>query len=471
MSRSPAGTAIKILRGGYVVALVVAVIPYGGVYSQLIALALVPFAVIAVACAALPLRPELQAPALWATGLVGLLAAWAALQGTSLLGVNPAWTDAVDVLGPGVGAFSVAPHMGFLGLANLILPGMAFVAGLVLFQDDEGAMLLFRVTALLALAGALLGLYEYVASPTQLLFRPRIYTMDGVTAFFVNRNTAATFLGLGALLWWSLLLNRLKEEGLSGLKSILIENDARHRRTAIRLLGLTLCFLAVLVALFLTKSRAGISASLAGLMVTTIAVLWSSRRRTSGFARLAPLAAAAGFVLAIVTLYGSPFLNRVSATDASGDLRWCFFRDMAAAIQASPLGGTGYGTLSLAYPKYRNPACMSLDLALDRGHNGYLELALGLGLPALLVLLAGIVVLSLTLASGVTTRHRLRLAPAAALGALALVVIHSGLDFSLQIPGVAVFTASILAFGVTAALPSSRRRRRSHGHNVPQTAA
>lgn len=471
MSRSRAGTALRLLRGGYVVALAATVVPYGAVHSQVIAVALILFAVLAVASAALPLRPELQAPALWATGLVGLLVVWAALQGTTLLGVNPAWTAAADVVGAGVGAFSVAPHAGFIGLASLIVPGMAFVTGLVLFQDDDGAMLLLRVTGLLALAGAILGLYEYAGNPSQLLFRPRVYPMDGVSAFFVNRNTAATFLGAGAILWWSLLLSRLKEVGLSGLKSILIENDLRYRRPALRLLGLTLCFLAVLVALLLTKSRAGIAASLAGLMVTSAALLWHSGTRATGLGRLGPVAAAAGFVAAIILLYGSPFLNRVSASDASSDLRWCFFKDMAAAIQAAPFGGTGFGTLPSTFPQFRDPSCMSLDLILDRGHNGYLELAMGMGLPALLVLLAGILVLAATLASGVASRHRLRVAPAAALGALVLVALHSGLDFSLQIPGVAAFTAAILALGVSASRPAARRRHRHHAQHAPRVAA
>jgi O-antigen ligase len=111
------------------------------------------------------------------------------------------------------------------------------------------------------------------------------------------------------------------------------------------------------------------------------------------------------------------------------------------------------------FPAYRSPGCMSLEMMLDRGHNGYLEWAMGLGLPSLAVLLAGILYLAVTLARGVATRRSLRLIPAASLGALAILTIHTAFDFSMQIPGVAAYAAAVLAAGVVVSLPDARTRR------------
>lgn len=451
---------LMLLRGGYLLALAAAVVPFGAVHSQFIAVACIMFAVLAMASVLQPLRPELQPAPLWAAGLIGLLVAWALLQNTSLPGINTAWIAANNELGPVGAALSLAPHAAFVGLASLILPGIAFVTGVMLFQDDKAILLLLRSCALLALIGALLGIYEFGIAPEKLLLQPRTHPMDGVTAFFVNRNTAATFLGLGAILWCALLLNRLKEVGPVGLKSMLFDNNTRHHRNVIQILTLTVCLLAVVVALFLTKSRAGISAAILGLVVT---MFFHLRNRSSGkniTRRFAPIATSITVVLLVVVLYGGQYLSRVSGNDATKDLRWCFFSDMVAAIQTAPLTGTGYGSLQYVFPQYRNPACISLDLTLDRGHNGYLELAMGMGLPSLIVLLLGASYLTITLVSGAAARRRLRLAPAAALGTLALVTVHTGLDFSLQIPGIAVFTASILALGVAASCPAATRHRR-----------
>jgi len=49
-------------------------------------------------------------------------------------------------------------------------------------------------------------------------------------------------------------------------------------------------------------------------------------------------------------------------------------------------------------------------------------------------------------------RHRLRFLPVGGLAALVLVTLHAIVDFSLQIPGVAIYVASAIAAAVAAAL-------------------
>ena len=451
-----------MLRTGYIIAVTAAVVPLGAVHGPVIAVCCLLFAGIAAASALRPLRPELRPTVFWATGIAGLFVGWALVQTLPVLGISPAWTEAAEVVGDVRGALSVAPHMGFSGLPSLLIPLIAFLSGIVLFGDDGGARILLWTAAWLALCGALLGIYEYTMSPTQLLFQPRLHRMDAVTAYFVNRNTAATFLGVGAVVWAALLLGRIKKLGTSGLKRILLNSDRGSSRDVIHVTSLLLAFLAVTVALFLTKSRAGISASLAGLLVVTLSITQNQSHGAPIRSRLLPAAIAASFVVAIALVYGSPLLFRLSTTDASDDLRWCFFSDMIAAIRDKPFTGFGYGTLEYVYPSYRNPSCMPLQLVLDRGHNGYLELAMGMGVASLTVLAAAAAYLMFTFKRGISLRRGMRFAPSAALGTLTVVILHTAFDFSLQILGIAVYTATIFAAGVVASKAALLRRRQSH---------
>jgi O-antigen ligase len=98
---------------------------------------------------------------------------------------------------------------------------------------------------------------------------------------------------------------------------------------------------------------------------------------------------------------------------------------------------------------------------LDRGHNGYLEIAMGMGVLSLVVVASAIYYFGRILLSGIVSRHRMRPLPAAALGSLVIAVLHTATDFSLQILGVACFLASILAAGVVASCPQKKRYKKN----------
>lgn len=454
-----------LLRALYVCAVAGAVIPYGGVQPEVIAVVALALAVLAGACVLRPLRAELVTPVALAIALAGGLALWASLQSLPIGLENPSWAEASRVLGPLRGTISVAPSVTLISLYTILTPAIAFIVGVALFPDDDAAATLARAMALLALAGATLGLYEFAATPDRLLFQERFSSMEGVTAFFVNRNTAAPFLGVGAMLWLAYLLQRLSDVGLRGVGDVILRGDDRRRGQILALAATLLAFLTLAVALFLTKSRAGVTSALLGLAVTSLFCLrgWLGRR-DGGVSVAAPTAAALTLTLALTYLYGAPYLSRLQQSDAGSDGRWCFFEGMIAAIRDRPLTGTGFGTLEFAYPMYRDPGCMDLEFTLDRGHGGYLEIAMGMGVAGPAVLLAGALCLAWLLIRGASTRRSRRFIPAAALGSLLLVLIHSGVDFPMQVTGLAVYVAAVFASGVVQSRPPrakrSRRRRR-----------
>ena len=83
----------------------------------------------------------------------------------------------------------------------------------------------------------------------------------------------------------------------------------------------------------------------------------------------------------------------------------------------------------------------------DYAHDTYLETSLELGLPATLLLALPIVAAIIELARGVRIRRRDLLGPCVGIGASALVWLHALVDFSIQIPAVAVGYAMLMGIG------------------------
>jgi O-antigen ligase len=117
-------------------------------------------------------------------------------------------------------------------------------------------------------------------------------------------------------------------------------------------------------------------------------------------------------------------------------------------ISDAPLLGLGLGTFPDAYPLY---ASRVLPFVMDKVHNDYLESAAGLGLPAAIAWWTAWGLLVLDCARGTFRRRRNRQFVILAVGASVLVAIHSAFDFSLQIPAVSLFYATIFGIGLAQA--------------------
>jgi O-antigen ligase len=147
---------------------------------------------------------------------------------------------------------------------------------------------------------------------------------------------------------------------------------------------------------------------------------------------------------------GANFIGRLATTTASLEQRQDVWRSTVGLILQRPLTGTGYGTFEDAFRVGRD---LSIISVYDKAHNTYLELGLELGIPAtcLLVLAVGLIVLASI--AGARARDVDNVVCCVAVGASALVAVHSLVDFSLQMPAVAVTFALLLgtAFGQFAA--------------------
>ncbi|MFA7431401.1 MAG: O-antigen ligase family protein, partial [Rhodospirillaceae bacterium] len=247
--------------------------------------------------------------------------------------------------------------------------------------------------------------------------------LDSLTATFVNRNAAATLFGFGGLAALALVLER------GGAKTWPMVAGA-------------VC----VAALLLTHSRAGVAASLIGVLV-----LIAARRPSGRSLRRAVIVGVAVGVLAVAA--GSGVGARFISTDLAATDRAPVHAAVARAVLDQPWAGHGLGSFNRAFPMHRPP---DLDQHWDKAHSSYLENAFELGLPAVAAFYAVLAAVAALTVRGLIVRRRHRVYPALGLAALALAGSHAVVDFTMQMPANALWFAALIGVGVAQSIPTRR---------------
>ena len=147
-------------------------------------------------------------------------------------------------------------------------------------------------------------------------------------------------------------------------------------------------------------------------------------------------------------------LDRIDRTDITAEERLAVFANINRAIADNPVLGFGYGTFADSFRLYdQNEATVHYD----RAHNTWLENSFELGIPAALALFLAMAGLALTCWRGIWRRRRRWVYPATGVAASVLVGLHATVDFSLQLPAVAMLYA--LVMGIACAQSHSRSGR------------
>ena len=347
-----------------------------------------------------------------------------------------------------VPSISVARELSLDRLLRLLTYAGAFLAAWRVGCRATGANALIRTVAAAAIVYSLYGLIVYFSGNQTILWFPKwAYKLD-LTSTFVNRNFFGTYVGLGLIatlvLMAQVLTRRIDDGSFRSLVFQSVEGILRQ--------GMWLTFALVILgsALLFTHSRGATAATLIGVIVllatTTSAPSLRSRWRIS-FVILVAVAATVVF-----TLNGTGVLTRIASTSDS-DLRLDIDSGTWRAIGDHLLTGTGLGTFRFVYAPYQPP---SVGLFVDLAHNDYLENVLELGIPAAVMFYGMLLVLVLRCVRGVFRRRRDAIFPCAALGATALVGSQAAIDFSMQMPAVAITYAVMLGLGVAQSESSAR---------------
>ena len=400
-------------------------------------------------------RPEIGLRRTWPY-VLGFLAVvgWAAFQASPLAPEawrHPLWDSAAGVLGADIaGRISLDPAATRAALTRLLAYGGIFWLALQYGQDARRARTAVFALCLAGLAYALYGLVIAFTGARMVLWYDKVAYVNDLTSTFVNRNSYATYAGLGLLCTTALLVKMIADSFASSSS-----RRVRLRRFLEELAGrgwiLLLGWAAIATALLLTHSRAGLLSTALGFLALILTVGFTRTVKARYAALIGALPLIAG--IAFFSLSGEITAKRLVATDVDREERLRVYELTLDAVEAAPLVGTGYGTFQDVFAFYRTP---DMRKVYYQAHNTYLENALELGIPAALALAAVIVGLFLLTVRGLRRRRRDAVYPCLGAAATVLVAAHSLVDFSLQIPAVAV-TYSFL-MGISCAQSWSSRK-------------
>jgi O-antigen ligase len=369
---------------------------------------------------------------------------------------RPIWQAAQAALGrPLQPSVSIARHQPWFDLGRPLVCMLAAACGFFIGAERRRALQLIRVLAWSGAVCAAYGIAAHLLDPASILWRDKTAYFDSVTATFINRNTAAVYFGCCAVAWSLFLFDRINRDLR---RPITWRTLVRHflgeglsRGVIVKAAMLLLC----LTAMFMTRSRAGVVLSLAILVVDFLLYF---RREFSGRAGTM-VAVACGCALALLLLQfmGGLVNARFQAQGFADEGRIAAWSSTLRMIADHPWLGTGQGTFAWGFPAYRSSE-ISMQGVWDHAHNTLLELAAEVGIPlAVLVALLWVVILVL-LVRGVRVRRRYLLVPACALSVALVSVLHSLVDFSLQVPGFAIPALAVVGAGLSQSLSGPRTK-------------
>jgi O-antigen ligase len=389
---------------------------------------------------------------------------------------NPIWHEAEAALGvPLTPAAAVAHGRPWLDLGRPLLCGLALAGGFLIGIERERARRLMKVIAWSGAAYALYGILSHLIDPTHILWLEKRAYQDSVTGTFINANTAGAYFGSCAVVWsllfWERVRSTMQRRPLDWRAMAGRLLSSPPRTVVIAFVMLFVC----LAAMFMTRSRGAALLSLLALMIAFICFFRRDLPRRTGLVS----AVAGGGVIALILLetMGAGVNARFDLQGLTDQGRLETYKATLRLIADHPWLGTGQGTFGYAFPIYRS-ANASLFGVWDMAHNTLLEIAADMGLPIAVLVAAAWVAIFVKLVRGVLIRRRGIIVPAAALAVALLAVLHSLIDFSLQIPGYAIVALSLVGAGLAQSFPevSTHQTRqelggvvaygRSHGNEI-----
>jgi O-antigen ligase len=292
------------------------------------------------------------------------------------------------------------------------------------------------------------GIVQYLTGWQYIFFFKKIYYTEEATGTYINRNHFAGLLEMALPFVAAQMLIR-SARSRSTVRSRWVEMIASPFSSRF-LRDLVLAAL-MLLALIYSRSRMGIVAGIAGVLVVgAIAVLENPRRRT--WLSVALILLVAGIYAWWIGL--DPVLRRFGALEQAGALefdRIPIWRDTLALIRDYPWLGTGLGTYTWSSFHYQTHL---LNRRYVHAHNDYLEFAADVGIPLAMLLFASLWILTGMVARKVVHLERTheKVVAAGCAGAMSALLIHGITDFNLQIPANAYLFSWVA--GTAAALVS-----------------
>jgi O-antigen ligase len=318
---------------------------------------------------------------------------------------------------------------------------LCFLASQILLRSSQ-ARKIAVILAIFGFAIAAFALLQGVSSNGKLYWFYPVSHGGWIYGPYVNHNHYAGLMELLAPIPLVMSLSRLapeKERMVAGIAAAVM-----------------------VVTVFLSGSRGGMIAIFVELVVFAIVLL---RERKS--IRIA--IGAGAFVIVLVSMLawlgGKELTSRVSSissetrTELSGGMRLSIDRDGFRMFKSKPVLGWGLGTFPVVYPQYRS---FYTNFFVNEAHNDYLQLLCEMGLLGFGTMVWFLIVLYRT------ALRKIRNWTSEVSGAVTLacllgftgILVHSVLDFNLQIPGnAALFYVLCTIAAAPPLLQRSRKRK------------
>jgi O-antigen ligase/polysaccharide polymerase Wzy-like membrane protein len=447
----------------FLLLLVVAPLPLGGNRDWAWAPMAVAVGVIAVACMVTTFNSQAwrvavdeRGPLLALIVCFGLMTAVALAQMTTLsasAGAAQYYAKATEILGRAhAEVASLAVDASRNTLLKSVACGLIFLVARVLFSETRRARLLL---AALGLSGVLVAGYSiFLAASTnfcfvggflkkQTEFEQHDHCMMSGT--FVSSNNFGCFCGmaLAAMIGLMFVERRRRpahddeeDERGAGARFLVWMSGGR-----LVLMALAFLFLGCLM---ISGSRAGFAATIAGLMALFFLMLRERLKTRGQLGRAFMLGIAIAAVIGLVA--GGSMIRKISYFQRADSAdRLIIWQAAVDAIRGSPVWGWGLGSFADIYAVYQPKQIIQPN---DKAHSTPLETVVELGIPGavpawLVVLIPWVVCLR----GAWRRRRRHRYLPAAAFAISGIAILHSMVDFSLQIPAIAFLVSAFLGMG------------------------
>lgn len=352
-------------------------------------------------------------------------------------------TDAIGIARE-VMTLSVDPHASKQAFLKSVAYTGVFFLTLALVNRRSRVMTLARVLVYAAVAHSIYAVLMHLEEAQHDFFGTMFYHRDSASGTYPNRNHFAGYLEMMLAVGIGLLIAGLSDRSSDSWKRF-FSNMIDWILSPKMFLRLSLCIL--VIALTTTHSRMGNTAFFSSLLVAgMIGIALSKHATRNTVVLLVSLVAIDLFIVG--SWFGVEKLAKRLEETTMSDVQ---VREEPAGytiplIKDYPVFGAGPGSFYVTFPRYRPETIVNF---YDYAHNDYAQITAESGLIGI-GLLGSLVILTLGVALRAQWVRRdplMRGMSFACIMGVTAILIHSWVDFNLQIPANASFFMVLLALG------------------------
>jgi putative inorganic carbon (HCO3(-)) transporter len=367
---------------------------------------------------------------------------------------------------PITATLSVDPHATTVSLVKSISYVLLFVLTLLLVKRHKRLRWLGYAIVLSGVFQALYGSLMTLSGLEYGFFHEKEHYTGLATGTFINRNHLAGYLELCLAVGIGLLIAQLTDststtwrQRLRSVISWLLSEKMRLR----------LFLVIMVIALVLTRSRMGNTAFFASMMIAGVIGLLFSRHATRSTVILL-----VSLIVIDILIVGAWFgvdkvAERLKSTTIESEIRDDVNIYTLPYWQDYLWTGSGLSSFYSVFPRYQD---QEVNGYVDHAHNDYLEFGVETGIIGLLIL-GSIVLICLGIALLAQYKRRDSLCRGIAFSVvmgITAILIHSSVDFNLQIPANAATFIVILAMAwIAYGLPAQKYKHQHKKHRKRNT--